>query len=168
MIQLPSPGTFSLYSSCWHNMAYLVDRCLWATPSLLLSIIKGPVTSYSMPIKPIQTKSCVIYFLPQCRWDLLQTMTVSSQICFSSPVEVCSLSLTHFIKTYEPSELHTNQVNSRWVLYLGDNLLKAESWLSSGFSEMSMAWQIMLGCLPGKSRCIIASFMIHIQTMSFR
>lgn len=88
---------------------------------------KGPVTSSGTPIKAIQAKSCVspgcFFFSLRCRWDLLQSISVSSPVCLSSPVEICSLSLNDFIKTYELSELQNGSFFWGSMANLPDSLL---------------------------------------------
>lgn len=96
MIQLPSPGSFSLYSSCWHNMAW-VDRCLWATPSPLLSIIQAPLPAQARLLKPFKLKAVFLLgrfcLFSWCRWHLLQSISASFPVCLSTPDDVCHFSL---------------------------------------------------------------------------
>lgn len=72
-------------------MAYLVDRCLWATPSPLLSIIKALLPAQARLLKPFKLKAVfppVVSFFP----------SGADEICYKALVSHLQFAFHHLLK----------------------------------------------------------------------
>lgn len=132
----------------------------------------GPLTSSGTPIKAIQAKSCVslwlFLFLPRRIWDLLQSISTSFSFCLLFDTSWNLFFFTWIIGLRHTSELQkTHSGFIHWANF-GANCLKTQEslTLSAGLVEVhGLKDYPVLGHLP---RCIMVSFVIHIQTMSCR
>lgn len=153
----------------------LVDRCLWATPSPLLSIIQALLPAQQRLLKPFRLKVGLpigfffLSLLVQMRSITKRHSLVSSLLC---NIRSSLLNVDLLDQDIRGKRIRTllTRIRSLFTERVKNNTKHKTHWLYTLRCALHEAQDPKdnpaPGRVPGYPRCIMFSFVIHIQTMS--